>query len=225
MYCTDPTDGNQARCRVRSRVLVPRGPLGYTPAATPMAHEFVTVVSGLPRSGTSMMMKMLEAGGMTVLADHVRTADEDNPEGYYEFERVKKIETDQSWLDDARGKVVKMISALLKHLPPAYRYKVVFMRRNLEEVLASQRQMLIRRGKPTDTTSDEKMAAYFTHHLQRVEEWLAAQPSVGVLYVSYNELMRAPEPHCTAVARFLGLPLDPQRMAAVASGTLYRQRR
>ena len=190
-----------------------------------MAHEFVTLVSGLPRSGTSMMMKMLEAGGMTVLADHMRTADEDNPEGYYEFERVKKVETDQGWLDEARGKVVKMISALLKHLPPTYRYKVVFMRRNLAEVLASQRQMLVRRGKSTDTTSDEKMAAYFTHHLERVEAWLASQSNIDVLYVSYNELMQAPEAHCGAVARFLGLPLDPRRMAQVASGALYRQRR
>jgi hypothetical protein len=190
-----------------------------------MAHEFVTLVSGLPRSGTSMMMRMLEAGGMTVLSDHVRTADEDNPEGYYEFERVKKIETDQAWLDDARGKVVKMISALLKHLPGTHAYKVVFMRRKIEEVLASQRQMLVRRGKPTDTTSDEKMAAFFAHHLTRVEQWLAEQPNVDVLYVSYNELMEAPERHCAAVARFLGLPLDPARMAGVASGALYRQRR
>jgi hypothetical protein len=190
-----------------------------------MAQEFVTLVSGLPRSGTSMMMKMLEAGGMAVLSDHLRTADEDNPEGYYEFERVKKIEHDQAWLEDARGKVVKMISALLKHLPPTYPYKVVFMRRKLEEVLASQRQMLIRRGKPTDATSDEKMAAFFTNHLRRVEEWLAAQPNVDVLYVSYNELLQAPEAHCAEVARFLGLPLDPARMAQVVSGSLYRQRR
>ena len=190
-----------------------------------MAEEFVTLVSGLPRSGTSMMMKMLEAGGMTIMTDNVRTADEDNPKGYYEFERVKKIEHDQSWLEDARGKVVKMISALLKHLPPTYPYKVVFMRRKLGEVLASQRQMLVRRGKPTDTTSDEKMAAFFTNHLRRVEEWLAAQPNIDVLYVSYNELMEAPEVHCAAVVRFLGLPLDPKRMAQVASGSLYRQRR
>ncbi|HWP66221.1 MAG TPA: sulfotransferase [Candidatus Limnocylindria bacterium] len=190
-----------------------------------MTHDFITLVSGLPRSGTSMMMKMLEAGGMPVLADHIRRADEDNPEGYYEFERVKKIETDQAWLPEARGKVVKMISALLKHLPATYRYKIVFMRRKLEEVLASQRQMLIRRGKPTDTTSDEKMAAYFTHHLERVERWLADQPNMDVLYVSYNELMQDPETHCAAVARFLDLPLDARRMAQVASGRLYRQRR
>ena len=190
-----------------------------------MAHEFVTLVSGLPRSGTSMMMKMLEAGGMPVLVDHVRTADEDNPEGYYEFERVKKIETDAAWLDDARGRAVKMISALLRHLPPTHRYKVVFMRRTLDEVLASQRQMLIRRGKPTDATSDEKMAEYFTTHLRRVEAWLAEQPNVDVLYVSYNDMVRDPRSHCARIAEFLGVRLDPERMAAVASGDLYRQRR
>jgi hypothetical protein len=190
-----------------------------------MAHDFVTLVSGLPRSGTSMMMKMLEAGGMEVLADHVRGADEDNPEGYYEFERVKRIEHDQAWLDDARGKVVKMISALLKHLPPSYPYKVVFMRRRLEEVLASQRQMLLRRGKAADATSDEKMAAFFTNHLRRTEQWLAEQSNIDVLYVSYNELMQAPDVHCAEVVQFLGLPLDAARMVSVASDRLYRQRR
>jgi hypothetical protein len=190
-----------------------------------MDHEFVTLVSGLPRSGTSMMMRMLEAGGLPVLVDHVRTADEDNPEGYYEFERVKKIEHDATWLEDARGKVVKMISALLMHLPPGYTYKVVFMRRKLDEVLASQRQMLIRRGKPTDTTSDDKMAQFFTRHLGKVEDWMAAQPNLQVLYVSYNELMDDPQVHCARVAAFLGLPLDPVRMASVASTSLYRQRR
>jgi hypothetical protein len=190
-----------------------------------MPYDFVTLVSGLPRSGTSMMMKMLEAGGMPVLVDHVRTADEDNPEGYYEFERVKKIETDSAWLDEAHGRVVKMISALLRHLPPTHRYKVVFMRRTLAEVLASQRQMLIRRDKPTDATSDEKMAEFFTAHLRRVETWLAEQPNVDVLYVSYNDMMQDPASHCARIVEFLGLPLDPERMASVASGTLYRQRR
>jgi len=190
-----------------------------------MAHDFVTLVSGLPRSGTSMMMRMLEAGGVPVLADHLRTADEDNPEGYHEFERVKKIEHDTAWLEEARGRVVKMISALLKHLPPGYTYKIVFMRRKLEEVLASQREMLVRRGKPVDATGDPKMAEFFTNHLRRVEAWLAEQPNMDVLYVSYNELMQDPEAHCARVARFLGLPLDAARMASVASRALYRQRR
>ncbi len=153
-----------------------------------MAHDFVTLVSGLPRSGTSMMMRMLEAGGLPVLADHLRTADEDNPEGYYEFERVKKIEHDSAWLEEARGRVVKMISALLKHLPPGYTYKIVFMRRKLEEILASQREMLVRRGKPADATGDARMAEFFTSHLHRVETLArrAAQRE-GVL----RELQRA----------------------------------
>jgi hypothetical protein len=190
-----------------------------------MAHDFVTLVSGLPRSGTSMMMRMLEAGGLPVLADHLRTADEDNPEGYYEFERVKKIAHETAWLEDARGRVVKMISGLLKHLPPGYSYKIVFMRRKLEEVLASQREMLVRRGKPADATGDARMAEFFANHLRRIETWLAEQPNVDVLYVSYNELMQDPEAHCGRVAQFLGLPLDASRMASVASKSLYRQRR
>lgn len=101
----------------------------------------------MPRSGTSMMMKMLEAGGMKILTDSQRTADEDNPKGYYEFELVKLIQRDKSWLPRAKGKVVKIISELLKNLPPDYQYKAIFMRRNLAEILAFQRQMLIRRGR------------------------------------------------------------------------------
>lgn len=106
-----------------------------------MEQDLITIVSGLPRSGTSMMMSMLEAGGMDVLTDGIRGADEDNPRGYYEFERVKQIEHDKGWLSDARGKAVKMVAALLKYLPPEYQYQVVFVRRNMDEVLASQRRI------------------------------------------------------------------------------------
>ena len=94
-----------------------------------MDRDVVTIVSGLPRSGTSMMMKMLEAGGIELLIDRVRVADADNPKGYYEFERVKQIETDQAWLPEAQGKAVKMISALLRHLPADCRYRIIFMER------------------------------------------------------------------------------------------------
>jgi hypothetical protein len=184
----------------------------------------VTVVSGLPRSGTSMMMRMLEAGGLPVLVDGLRTADEDNPRGYYEFERVKQLADDTGWLPEARGKVVKIISALLQHLPPSERYRIVFMRRDLGEVLASQREMLRRRGEPTDATGDEGMARFFTSHLRRVEGWLAAQPHCAVLYVSYNDLLREPGPLVEEVAAFLGDGLDPGRMREVVSQRLYRQR-
>jgi LPS sulfotransferase NodH len=190
-----------------------------------MPRDYVTIVSGLPRSGTSMMMKMLEAGGLAVVTDNVRTADEDNPKGYYEFERVKKIETDKAWLPDARGKVVKMISALLRHLPDDHRYKIVFMRRKIDEVLASQRQMLVRRGKPTETVSDAKMAESFAKHVAQVEAWIAAHPNVDVLYVSYNDLVEDPAPHTVAIAAFLGGDLDTAAMQSVVAGELYRQRR
>ena len=157
-----------------------------------MDQQTITIVSGLPRSGTSMMMKMLEAGGMPVLTDHIRTADEDNPRGYYEFERVKQIEHDPSWLQDAQGKVVKMISALLKHLPSNYTYKVIFMRRNMEEILASQKQMLIRRGESTDAVSDEKLAELFRHHMERIITWIDEQPNFDIIYTSYNEILESP---------------------------------
>jgi hypothetical protein len=189
-----------------------------------MDSEAITIVSGLPRSGTSMMMKMLEAGGMQVLTDSVRTADEDNPKGYYEFERVKQIETDKAWLPDAQGKAVKMIGALLKHLPQDYVYNILFMRRHIEEILASQRQMLIRRGEPTDQVSDARMATLFQRHLEQIEAWLAEQPSMKVLYVHYSDILAEPVEQTGRVNRFLGGNLDQEKMAAIVDPSLYRQR-
>jgi len=188
-----------------------------------MNTETITIVSGLPRSGTSMMMKMLAAGGLEPLTDNIRVADEDNPKGYFEFERVKQIENDKAWLEDARGRVVKLICALLKHLPPAYNYKVIFMRRAMPEILASQRQMLIRRGEPADTVPDEKMAAMFNKHVTQVESWLAAQPNIEVLYVSYNEVMNDSRPHAERISLFLGRSLEVDEMVSVVDRALYRQ--
>jgi Sulfotransferase domain len=188
-----------------------------------MNTETITIVSGLPRSGTSMMMKMLEAGGLDPLTDNIRTADEDNPKGYFEFERVKQIENDKAWLEDARGRVVKMISALLKHLPPSYAYKVIFMRRAMPEILASQRQMLIRRGEPADAVPDDKMAAMFNKHVAQVESWLAAQPNIEVLYVSYNDVMKDSRPRAEQINTFLGGSLKVDEMVSVVDRALYRQ--
>jgi hypothetical protein len=190
-----------------------------------MNNETITIVSGLPRSGTSMMMKMLEAGGLQALTDNIRTADEDNPKGYFEFERVKQIENDKAWLEDARGRVVKLISALLKHLPPSYDYKVIFMRRAMPEILASQRQMLIRRGERADAVPDDKMAAMFEKHVAQVESWLAAQPNIQTIYVSYNEVMKEARPHADLINRFLGGTLNVDSMVEVTDAALYRQRR
>ena len=190
-----------------------------------MNNETITIVSGLPRSGTSMMMKMLEAGGLEPLTDNIRTADEDNPKGYFEFERVKQIEHDKAWLEDARGRVVKLISALLRHLPQDYKYKLIFMRRAMPEILASQRQMLVRRGEPADAVPDDKMAAMFEKHVAQVESWLAAQPNIETIYVSYNDVMTDSRPHAERINAFLGGSLDVEAMAAVVDRALYRQKR
>lgn len=187
--------------------------------------EPVVLVSGLPRSGTSMAMKMLSAGGLSLIEDGVRTADEDNPKGYYEFERVKQIQQDKAWLEGARGKAVKMVGALLKHLPSTYCYKVIFMRRQIEEVLASQQKMLIRRGEATDTISDERLAELFSKHVAQIEEWVEGQSNIEVLYVDYRQVLDEPMNQALNTDRFLGKQLDMEAMAAVVDPGLYRQRR
>ena len=187
---------------------------------------FIIIVSGLPRSGTSMMMKMLEAGGIAPYTDNIRTADEDNPKGYYEFERVKKLpDGDNEWLPDARGKAVKVISALLEHLPAEYNYRVLFMQRKMEEILASQKQMLIRNGEPADSVSDEQLAEMFTKHQAKVNAWLANQPNFSVIYMDYNQMLAEPAKYANQANELLGGIMEPQAMAAVVDANLYRQRK
>jgi hypothetical protein len=189
-------------------------------------EEVIVVVSGLPRSGTSMMMQMLEAGGAEILTDQVKAADEDNLKGYYEFEKVKALPQETSWLEEAGGKVVKIISELLRHLPEKHTYKIIFMRRDVGEILASQGQMLIRRGVASPGgVGDGRMAEVFRKHLREVEAWLAGQPNVAVFYADYNEMLKAPARWAEEVDRFLGGRLDVKRMAGVVDGVLYRQRR
>jgi hypothetical protein len=188
--------------------------------------EFIIIVSGLPRSGTSMMMKMLEAGGMPPFTDHIRTPDDDNPKGYYEFERVKKLpDGDTEWLRDAQGKAVKVISALLEHLPSGYAYRVLFMQRKMDEILASQKKMLVRSGKTTDQVSDEQLAKMYAKHLAKVNAWLAEQVNFSVIYLDYNLMLVDPQTYAFQVNHFMGDALDPQAMAAVVDPNLYRQRK
>jgi len=189
-------------------------------------HGFITIVSGLPRSGTSMMMKMLEAGGIPPYTDNIRTPDDDNPKGYYEFERVKKLpEGDTEWLRSAEGKAVKVVSALLEHLPTDYAYRVLFMQRMMEEILASQKQMLIRSGKPTDKVGDEQLAEMYAKHLVKVNYWLAEQANFSVMYLDYNQMLVDPQKYALQVNQFLADALDPQAMAGVVDSGLYRQRK
>ena len=192
----------------------------------PNATEYIAVVSGLPRSGTSMMMKMLEAGGLPPLTDEIRTPDDDNPTGYYEFERVKKMpDGDIAWVEETHGKAVKVISALLEHLPPDYSYRVLFMERKMDEILASQHQMLIRSGKPTDKVSDEKLAEMYSKHLAMIKNWLNKQPNFSVLYLDYNAILADPDKYSTQINQYLGKSLNAEKMAGVIDPNLYRQRK
>lgn len=186
----------------------------------------IYIVSGLPRSGTSMMMKMLEAGGLRILTDNIRIADDDNLQGYYEFERVKQLrEGDVDWLKDAGGSVIKVISALLEHLPSGHYYKVVFMEREMMEILSSQRKMLERRGKPGKPSEDGKFAELYGKHLDKTKNWLGRQTNMEVLYIHYNEMLKNPAEYSTKVAEFLGISLDLKAMGEVPQEQFYRQRK
>ena len=187
-------------------------------------QPYITIVSGLPRSGTSLMMRMLEAGGMEVMVDHLRQPDEDNPYGYYELEQAKKIKADASFLDNAHGKAFKMVSMLLSDLPNDKQYKIVFMKRHLGEVLASQRIMLQRSGKSVQEDDDIEMRRIFQKHLHEIASWLAEQQNMAVIYVNYNDLMQHPLASAKAVNRFLGNRLDVRKMAAVVDQRLYRNK-
>lgn len=188
-------------------------------------RDAITIVSGLPRSGTSMMMSMLRAGGVPLLVDGQRTADADNPKGYFEFERVKKLPHDTAWLAEARGKAVKVIAALLEHLPADHRYRVIFMRRRIEEVLDSQQVMLERRGEEAPEASAAEARSLLLRHLDEVTDWLDRQPHFEVAYVNYNRLLADPYPAARRVDALLGGGLDVEAMAAVVDPALYRQRR
>lgn len=184
----------------------------------------IFVVSGLPRSGTSMMMKMLAEGGVPVLTDSIRQADDDNPNGYYEYEPIKQlVEGKKAWLAQADQKAIKVISALLEHLPPNYHYKVIFMERDLKEILTSQQKMLAHRNQ-VNHASDHEIEEQFGGHLTAVKYWLSRQPNMEVLYINYNGLVSYPEPYCQEIAKFLSIPLDLEKLASVPNERLYRNR-
>ena len=187
----------------------------------------VIVVSGLPRSGTSMMMKMLEAGGVPVWLDGVRTADEQNPKGYYELERVKQLDKglDKGWVRAGRGRAVKVISSLLEHLPADNNYQVVFMNRDIREVLKSQGKMLAQRGEAAGSAGDDALQKIFEAHLRKVKYFLANDPRFSTLDVTYGNVLADPVATAGSVGRFLGGGLDIAAMAATVDNELYRNRR
>lgn len=172
------------------------------------------------------MMSMLVAGGLEPVQDGVRAADEDNPGGYYELEAVKKLKEDASWVAGAGGKVVKVVHVHVKDLPrEGVKYRLVLMKRDLGEVLRSQKKMLERRGKPGGSLSDDRAAQLFARQVEDLERFLAAEPAFAWMAVSYNDLVRDPAPLAAAVNRFLGGGLDEAAMRAQVDPKLYRSSR
>ncbi len=189
-----------------------------------MSNHFVTIVSGLPRSGTSLMMQMLAAAGVQLLTDGQRPADQHNPRGYFELEAVKHSRSDVSWLAQAEGKAVKVVHLLLPHLSVDREYRVIFLQRDLTEVIASQRAMLQQQGRPGATLPDVRLAEIFGKQLAVVSQWLAQNPNFRVLQVQHRDVIEMPLAAAQQIAIFLGGGLDPKRMAAAVEPSLYRQR-
>ena len=202
----------------------PFGPESQESQSTPSeGHRFITIVSGLPRSGTSLMMRMLNVGGIPALCDEHRTPDADNPNGYYEFESVKSIQNYSDWIDRAVGHSVKMVYNLLEHLPKDREYRVVFMRRQIDEIIQSQRAMLLRNGIETEIP-DEEIKELFERVLRQFYSWLPAQTHLKLINVSYNELLSRPASTIAQINRHLGYSLDTEAMAQVIDHSLYRNR-
>jgi hypothetical protein len=174
-----------------------------------------------------MVMGMLEAGGLEVVSDGVRVADESNPRGYYEHERVRTLDkgVDKSWLEGARGKAIKIISFLLRDLPDSNSYRIIFMRRDMDEVLTSQRKMLHASGAPAEATADERIASGYRAHLDAVNDLLSGRPCFEVLDLSYEDVISGPSEQAERINQFLGGGLDVSRMAATVDPALYRNRR
>jgi hypothetical protein len=184
----------------------------------------ITIVSGLPRSGTSLMMQMLDAGGMPVLTDGERKPNIDNPKGYLEWERIKQLPKEPSLIAEAEGKVVKVISQLILSLPAGHEYRIIFMQRPLPEVLRSQDEMLRRRGNADSIGDNSAIEEHFQRHLIDVNKWLAGQANTHVARVHYHRVLREPQAVAEEVAAFLGVSLDVAAMVAQVDGSLYRNR-
>ena len=183
------------------------------------------MVSGLPRSGTSMMMQMLEAGGIEVFTDRERRADESNLKGYYEHDAVKNLAKNKSWLPQANGKAVKVIAHLLPHLPMSYRYKVIFMERDVLEVVRSQQKMIARNGKAVrEDTLPLYLVKSYEKTLEKMKAWAQEKSNVEVFYQPYSEAVESPFLAALRINDFLGGQLQPEAMAGAVETGLWRER-
>ena len=171
------------------------------------------------------MMQMLQAGGLVVLTDDIRRADEDNPKGYFEFEKVKTIKRDVSWLGEAEGKAVKLVCPLLYDLPANRKYQIIFMERDMDEILASQFKMLERSGKIVKGRKHENLKRVYQKEVTKLKSWLERQQNFRFICVPYKGAVEKPFEWAHRVYEFHGGNLNVQGMALMVERELYRQRR
>lgn len=183
----------------------------------------ITIVSGLPRSGTSLMMQMLYAGGMPVLTDAVREPDEDNPRGYLEWEPAKRLRQEPKRISEAEGKVVKVVSPLLASLPSGHAYSVIFMLRPINEILRSQAEMKRRRLASDSRHNEQSITEAYQKHLVMVFAWIEHQSNVQSLRLDYAEVIRNPMTQVKRLQKFVGLDLDLDAMIGAVDPSLHRQ--
>ncbi len=188
-------------------------------------RDFVIVVSGLPRSGTSLMMQILAANGLPLLVDNQRKADESNPQGYFEYQPVKTLKQNAQWLHLAKGKAVKIISNLLFYLPKDWHYKVIFLQRDLDEIITSQQRMLANLNKQAPLKDPTELKALLAAHLLQVQQWLAQQPNINVFKIPFTDLIFQPEKVLPQLQKFLQWPIDLQQSKRVIRPDLYRSRK
>ncbi len=189
-----------------------------------MINDAIVIVSGLPRSGTSLMMNMLYAAGLTLYVDNLRKSDINNPKGYFEHEYVKKLRINNSWLNDAKNNVVKIVSPLLEYLAPEPHYKIIFMERSLYEIRQSQVKMKanIKKVDVTESIIDMNVINAFQKHLQQVKSYMESCEHIEVLYIAYTDILNNPEIQCALIEEFLEVRLDKSSMAQVVEPSLHR---
>ena len=183
-------------------------------------HNNILIVSGLPRSGTSLMMQMLEVGGISILSDGIRQADANNAKGYYELEAVKNLETDYAWLYDAHGKAVKVISHLLRKLPPSFEYRIILMQRPLDIIVRSQNKMLKNLNKESGNLSDQQLVQLYELHLEQTIAWMEQQDNVRSLKIQYEDLLTDTDEQIKKIDSFLDLDLNKYAMREIVDKTL-----
>jgi hypothetical protein len=183
------------------------------------AMSEIIIVTGLPRSGTSLMMQIFDKSNISVLTDGKREKDISNPEGYYELEAVKGIVKDNSFLKDASGKVVKIVAPLTIFIDKSLKYKAVFMRRDMDEILRSQEKMLLK-----DQTSErEKFRTIYEFHLKKTYKFFQ-ENKIPYLDIQYKELVNEPDTVLKSLIEFCGLSSSVEDLASVVKPELYRNR-